>query len=92
MDIDTIVIMYIRAIIKTFILFIPIILLSKYITPLKIIFRFKTLLFASVNLLIQSITTKRFNPNKIPYIGTIFIYTDYIILQSISCFEKYTKN
>ena len=62
--------------------------ISPIITPLQFIFRSKILLFTTSQMIFQQIFTKKINPNKLPYIGDLFILIDYIVLKILKLYKN----
>jgi|SaaInlStandDraft_6_1057023.scaffolds.fasta_scaffold11884_4 hypothetical protein len=55
--------------------------LSRYIPPLKLIFKSRMVLFGIINYMATLIMTNDINLNQLPYVGFIFIYIDYLIVK-----------
>ena len=58
----------------------PLFLKNKMISPLKLLFKSRVILFGIINYVSTLIMTNKINLNKLPYVGFIFIYIDYLII------------
>lgn len=75
---------YLSLFLKCMILFYILVQISNIITPLKIILRSHTLIFAIASMISRSVSSGIVDLNKIPYLGQLFICIDYIILNYVA--------
>jgi hypothetical protein len=70
------------AITKTVLIYVLIVYLSIYITPLGILTSSFYVTSTVMYMIVKSIYNDTFNPNKLPGIGFLFIMVDHIILKT----------